>query len=137
VGDQQVAVGAVAAGVIEGDEVPGVNVDEQGQLALPRLLLAVGAFRHANVRVGIKGKVVLRFQLTEAGFLLFGHSLIPCSISCSTVKPCDRIDREVVTMGQSRKRLSQGLQRSAETPGNLATPTTTGNATPALGQGEG
>jgi len=58
VADEQVARFAVATGIVEGDQVVRLNVDEQRDFALPGFGATEGAAGQALVRIGIEDEVV-------------------------------------------------------------------------------
>src|SRR4051812_16159803 len=65
VGDQQVAAWAVAAGLVQRDQVHRVDVDHQWQLADPGLLATLWARREAGIGVGVEEEAVARRLLPE------------------------------------------------------------------------
>jgi hypothetical protein len=65
VSNQQVAGFAVATGIIEGNRVHWIDVDEQGYFALPALFLAVWTPGQTLVWVGIEDKIIPGWQVTE------------------------------------------------------------------------
>ena len=65
VANEQVALLAVPAGIIEGNRIRRVNVNKQGHFALPGFFLTVGTAGQPRLRVGVKNKVIFSRQFAQ------------------------------------------------------------------------
>ena len=57
--DEQIAVWAVAARLVQREQLHGIHMDHQWQLALVHLVVALRATRKAHVLIGIEKEAVL------------------------------------------------------------------------------
>ena len=73
VGDEQVTVGAVAAGFVQREQVHRVHVDDQWQFALMHFLPTLGAIRKPHVLIRVEEEAVKRWLFAN----LYGGLLFP------------------------------------------------------------
>ncbi len=77
--DEQIAVWAVAARLVQREQLHGIHMDHQWQLALVHLVVALRAFRKPHVLIRIEKEAVLRglFAQLCSGFLFpIGHCYV-------------------------------------------------------------
>lgn len=77
--DEQIAVWAVAARLVQREQVHEIDMDHQWQLPLVHLVVALRALRKSHVLIGIKEEAVSRGLLAQlcGGFLFpIGHCYV-------------------------------------------------------------
>jgi len=75
--NEQITVGAVATGLVEGEHLHWIDMDHQWQLALVHLVVALRAARKPHILIGIEKEAVTRgllAQLCRSFLFPIGHA---------------------------------------------------------------